>query len=161
VTLSFLYRAFCRIIQLTRLIFRRATDLAIEVVVLRHEVAVLRRQVHRPAPEPADRTAPRRECIRICSCTSTAVRSNRANMLRHGLAQQLAPACSDHRKGNPLRDGGYCRLGERSFVPYGDPLPIRTGVRSSRAAGVPEEVGLAGMGYGVGLVFLVQVPRCS
>ena len=34
---------------------RSDTDLAIEVVMLRHEVAVLRRQVHRPALEPADR----------------------------------------------------------------------------------------------------------
>jgi putative transposase len=54
-TLSFLYRAFCRVLQLIRLVFRRDTDLAIEVVMLRHEVAVLRRQVHRPALEPADR----------------------------------------------------------------------------------------------------------
>jgi putative transposase len=55
VTLSFLYRAFCRVLQLIQLIGRSHTDLAIEVVMLRHEVAVLRRQVHRPAPEPADR----------------------------------------------------------------------------------------------------------
>ncbi|MDA8358902.1 MAG: helix-turn-helix domain-containing protein [Actinomycetota bacterium] len=54
-TLSFLYRAYCRVIQLIRLIARKDTDLAIEVVVLRHEVAVLRRQVNRPALEPADR----------------------------------------------------------------------------------------------------------
>ena len=54
-TLSFLYRAFCRVLQLIRLIGRSGTDLAIEVVMLRHEVAVLRRQVHRPALEPADR----------------------------------------------------------------------------------------------------------
>jgi transposase InsO family protein len=54
-TLSFLYRAFCRGLQLIRLVGSSDTDLAIEVVVLRHEVAVLRRQVHRPTLEPADR----------------------------------------------------------------------------------------------------------
>jgi hypothetical protein len=48
-TLSFLYWAFCywascRVLQLIRLIARSDTDLAIEVVILRHEVAVLRRQ---------------------------------------------------------------------------------------------------------------------
>ena len=54
-TLSFLYRAFCRVLQLVRLIGRSNVDLAVEVVMLRHEVAVLPRQVHRPALEPADR----------------------------------------------------------------------------------------------------------
>ena len=53
--LSFLYRAFCRVLQLIRLTCRADTDLAIEVVMLRHEVTVLRRQVDRPALEPADR----------------------------------------------------------------------------------------------------------
>ncbi len=53
--LSFLYRAFSRLLQLVRLVSRSNTDLAIEVVLLRHEVAVLRRQVHRPALQPADR----------------------------------------------------------------------------------------------------------
>jgi putative transposase len=53
--LSFLYRAFCHLLQLIRLICRSETDLAIEVVMLRHEVAVLRRQVSRPVLEPADR----------------------------------------------------------------------------------------------------------
>jgi hypothetical protein len=55
VTLSFLYRAFCRVLKLIWLIGRSDTDLAIEVVMLRHEVTVLRRQVHRPALQPADR----------------------------------------------------------------------------------------------------------
>src|SRR5664279_5707965 len=53
--LSFLYRVFVRVLQLIRLARRAETDLAIEVVILRHEVAVLRRQVQRPALQPADR----------------------------------------------------------------------------------------------------------
>jgi putative transposase len=53
--LSFLYLAFIRILQLLRLNRRDSRDLAIEVVMLRHEVAVLRRQVVRPALRPPDR----------------------------------------------------------------------------------------------------------
>ncbi len=53
--LSFFYRSFCRVLQLIRLTCRKDTDLAIEIVMLRHEVAVLRRQVHRPALQPVDR----------------------------------------------------------------------------------------------------------
>ena len=53
--LSFLYLAFVRALQLLRLQRSDAADLAIEVIVLRHEVAVLRRQVTRPALRPADR----------------------------------------------------------------------------------------------------------
>ena len=53
--LSFLYLAFVRTLQLIRLLRRDPTDLAIEVVMRRHEVAVLRRQVVRPALLPSDR----------------------------------------------------------------------------------------------------------
>ena len=53
--LSFLYLAFTRILELVRLSRRDGDELAIEVVMLRHEVAVLRRQVVRPALRPADR----------------------------------------------------------------------------------------------------------
>ncbi|MGH9086687.1 MAG: helix-turn-helix domain-containing protein [Acidimicrobiales bacterium] len=54
-SLSFLYRAFCRVLQVIRLACRTDKDLAIEVILLRHEVAVFRRQVHRPVLQPADR----------------------------------------------------------------------------------------------------------
>ena len=54
-SLSFLYRGSCRVLQLIRLTCRSDTDLAIEMVLLRHEVAVLRRQVQRPALQAADR----------------------------------------------------------------------------------------------------------
>jgi len=53
--LSFLYLAFVRIFQLLHLRRRDSDGLAIEVVMLRHEVAVLRRQVVRPALRPTDR----------------------------------------------------------------------------------------------------------
>ena len=52
---SFLYLAFVRLLQLLRRFRRDNEELAIEVVMLRHEVAVLRRQVARPALRPADR----------------------------------------------------------------------------------------------------------
>ncbi len=53
--LSFLYLAFVRTVQILHLQRSDESDLAIEVVMLRHEVAVLRRQVARPALQPADR----------------------------------------------------------------------------------------------------------
>jgi putative transposase len=54
--LSFLYLAFVRILQLVLLGRRNRDELAVEVVMLRHEVAVLRRQVDRPALRPPDRS---------------------------------------------------------------------------------------------------------
>ncbi len=53
--LSFLYLAFVRTLEILRPQRRDDADLAIEVVMLRHEVAVLRRQVARPALDPSDR----------------------------------------------------------------------------------------------------------
>jgi len=52
---SFLYLAFVRILQLLRLSRLDSSDLSVEIVMLRHEVAVLRRQVDRPALRPPDR----------------------------------------------------------------------------------------------------------
>jgi putative transposase len=53
--LTFLYRAFCRILQILRRLGQDRTELAGEVVMLRHEVTVLRRQISRPSLQPADR----------------------------------------------------------------------------------------------------------
>ena len=53
--LSFLYLAFVRVLQLFRLCRMDRQELAIEVVMLRHEVSVLRRKVARPALRAADR----------------------------------------------------------------------------------------------------------
>jgi len=51
--LTSLYLAFIRTLQLVRLSRRDSEQLAVEIVMLRHEVAVLRRQVARPALQPA------------------------------------------------------------------------------------------------------------
>lgn len=53
--LSFCYQAFCRLLGILRRLGRGHSELAVEVAMLRHEVAVLRRQVARPALPPADR----------------------------------------------------------------------------------------------------------
>ena len=53
--LSVVYVALQRILQLVFLLFRSAASKDLEAVVLRHELAVLRRQVRRPAFRAADR----------------------------------------------------------------------------------------------------------
>jgi cell division protein FtsB len=50
-----LYLGFVRILELLQVGRRENAELAVEVVMLRHEVAVLRRQVARPALRPSDR----------------------------------------------------------------------------------------------------------
>jgi putative transposase len=52
---SFLYVMFGRVMALVLLCFRSSDFKELEIVVLRHELAVLRRQVSRPALQPSDR----------------------------------------------------------------------------------------------------------
>ena len=50
------YLTLCRSIQLLVLLARSDTAKDLEILVLRHQLAVLRRQVARPRLKPADRT---------------------------------------------------------------------------------------------------------
>ena len=105
-SLSFLYRAFCRVLQLVGLAIRSDPDLAIEVVMLRHEVAALRRQFHRPMLQPADCRASTGSLalIRAHACTSAeiALPEARAGSLQRGVevwsevagAERLEPTVS-------------------------------------------------------------------
>jgi hypothetical protein len=55
VLVSVLYVAFQRVLQVVFLLFRSTERKELEIVVLRHELAVLRRHVRRPAFRSADR----------------------------------------------------------------------------------------------------------
>jgi len=52
---SFVYLALCRSLELVLLCFRSAEAKEIEILVLRHELAVLRRQHPLPRLQPTDR----------------------------------------------------------------------------------------------------------
>ena len=103
VTVSFLYRAFCRVLQLIRLTGRSHTSLAIEVVMLRHEVAVLRRQVHRPPLEPADRAVLARPARLLPRHRLASLFVKPATLLRWH--RDLVAKCWTYPHGRPSRPG--------------------------------------------------------
>ena len=53
--MSLLYLVVCRLLALLVLLARGDRSKELEILVLRHELAILRRQVARPRFEPADR----------------------------------------------------------------------------------------------------------
>jgi putative transposase len=55
VVLSFLYWSLRRLLELVVLRFRSEREKEIEILLLRHQLAVLERQVARPQLAPADR----------------------------------------------------------------------------------------------------------
>jgi hypothetical protein len=114
VALSFCYMAFVRIVEFIRLFHRDREELAVEVIVLRHEVAVLRRQVNRPQLKPADRALLaglvrcRRRLNSFIVRPDTLLRWHRDLVRRrwtqpHRTAGRPPPARWDRRPGLPTR----------------------------------------------------------
>jgi hypothetical protein len=52
---AFVYLALRRVFELVVILMRSEQEIQVELLALRHEIAVLRRQVGRPAYQPADR----------------------------------------------------------------------------------------------------------
>jgi len=52
---SFAYLGFCRLLELLVLLCRSAPSKELEILVLRHELAICRRQARRPQLRQADR----------------------------------------------------------------------------------------------------------
>jgi hypothetical protein len=73
---SFVYLALRRIFQLVVLALRHDRAKEIEILVLRHQIAVLRRQVHRPDLSPADRISR----LQTVSCLRRSLGCSAANL---------------------------------------------------------------------------------
>jgi hypothetical protein len=92
---SFVYVALCRLLQLVVLLCRSERSKELEILVLRHELAILRRQPRRTAVRPVDRAISRRSpgryrgargqacrCARRRCCAGTGSWSGGAGRLR-------------------------------------------------------------------------------
>jgi hypothetical protein len=92
---SFVYVALCRLLQLVVLLCRSERSKELEILVLRHELAILRRQPRRAAVRPVDRAISRRSpgryrgapgqtcrCARRRCCAGTGSWSGGAGRLR-------------------------------------------------------------------------------
>jgi hypothetical protein len=81
---SFVYLGLCRLLQLVALLWRSERSKELEILLLRHELAILRRQPRRPPVRPVDRRFLRRSpgryrgtlgrayrCVRQQCCAGT------------------------------------------------------------------------------------------
>ena len=88
---SFVYACVVRLVELVVWMFRSRDAKEVEILVLRHELGILRRQVRRPALWPADRALlaafsrvlPRPRCRSFFVTPETLLRWHRRMVARH------------------------------------------------------------------------------
>ena len=96
---SLLYIVLRRLLQLVRLCYRSRDFKELEIVVLRHQLAILRRQVGRPMLRPADRAflaaasrlMPRRRWSSFFVTPDTLLRWHRQLVARRWTYQRRGP----------------------------------------------------------------------
>jgi len=97
----------------------RDTDLAIEVTVLRHEVAVLRRHVHRPALEPAGRVV----LAGLTHCSRASGSGTSSSNPRPCSAGTETSSPNANLPAAPARSTGSLERHHRSGAPVGEGKP--------------------------------------
>ena len=108
---SFLYVLACRLFELMVLLARRERSKELEILVLRHELSILRRQVRRPQFAPRDRlllaalsrVLPRRSWHAFVVTPETLLRWHRRLVAKHWTYPHTRP-------GRPPVDGSVRRL---------------------------------------------------
>jgi hypothetical protein len=161
---SFVYFAFGRMVALLILCFRRRGSKEVEILVLRHELAILRRQQPRPRFEPRDRAwlallsrvLPRARWSAFVVTPDTVVRGHRRMVRRHWTypntpkgrpplgddiqAVIVRLARENPRWGYQRIQGELARLGYRvsaSSIPVSSPSTASNLRRGERRRGAP------------------------
>jgi putative transposase len=112
---SFLYLALCRLVQLVVLLCRSERSKELEILVLRHELAILRRQPRRVPFRPVDRAMlaalaralPRSAWTSLSVRPATLLRWHRQPGGRHSIVACRRWLLDSHVR---TRDGGYRRI---------------------------------------------------
>ncbi len=109
---SLVYLLLRQVLQMLTQLARDGGAKDVELLVLRHQIAVLRRQVHRPALEPADRVVlaalsrllPRPRWSAFFVTPATLLRWHRALIARHW----TYPHARRGRRRSPSRSASWC-----------------------------------------------------
>ena len=91
---SLVYLLFRQVLQMLTQLAREGGAKDVELLVLRHQVAVLRRQVHRPDLDPADRVVLAALSRRRPGCATRACESGCIQRPGQGRSEEGREACA-------------------------------------------------------------------